>query len=89
MGLQGGVAPLRTTSRRDGLQRRVLLKQHIPHRTPGLLPKRRQSRIVRGQILAGEPRIDGRDTRSMCERGLRTRGADDDGDLARPDNPSR
>src|SRR6187200_2085408 len=25
----------------------------------------------------------------MCARGLRGRGADDDGDLARPDNPSR
>src|ERR1700755_584181 len=30
-----------------------------------------------------------RDTRIICERGLRARGADDDGDLARPDKPSR
>jgi hypothetical protein len=35
------------------------------------------------------PRIEVRDTRIMCERGLRTRGAEDDGDLARPDRPSR
>src|SRR5438270_9242776 len=36
------------------------------------------------------PRIEGRGTRSMCAaRGLRGRGAAEDGDLARPESPRR
>src|SRR5690349_5231800 len=45
--------------------------------------------ISKASASAALPRDIDRDTRSMCVRGLRTRGAEDDADLARPDRPRR
>src|SRR5262245_6094807 len=45
--------------------------------------------ISKASASAVLPRIAARGTRIMWVRGLRTLGAEDDGDLARPDSPSR